>query len=248
MPGMGNGGTGNGASARRMPPALVVALVALAALAVTATRAAARDCHATCQESRATCVDAAKVTKKGCKQQCRNAPDRATCQRECRQGFAAAKTTCKGTVTTCTDDCERPCDDPGDEECVDQCVHGLRECVADVRDTGKACARVCLGGTAVAEHGGFGDHGGDGGDGDDGDHHGGSGGSGGDDCWQAPDPLQCWLERLGGVGQCLAGCAATIEASLDECATAASACRDACTRPPGSASRAFVARPASLLE
>ena len=143
---------------------------------------------------------------------------------------------------TCTDECERPCDDPGDEECVEACVHDLRECVGDVRDTGKACARVCLGGTSVAEHGG-----GDDDDDDDGDHHGG-GGFGGNDCWKAPDPLQCWLDRLGGVGKCLEGCAATIEASLDECSTAASGCRDACTKPPGSASRAFLAKPGNLLE
>ena len=237
MLGMGIERSGMDGTVRRALPVLAVAL---AMLALTAGNAAARDCHATCQESRATCVDAARVSKKGCKQQCRNAADRSTCQKECRQGFAAAKTSCKGTVTTCTDDCERPCDDPGDEDCVDQCVHGLRECVADVRDTGKACARLCLGGTAVAEHGGGDD------DGDD-DHHGG-GGFGGSDCWKAADPLKCWLDSLGGSGQCLEGCAATIEASLDECNTTASACRDACTKPPGSASRAFLAMPKGLLE
>lgn len=232
---------GSGIGGRGPRVLLPVLVVALAALALSAGDAAARECHATCRESRAGCVDAAKVTKKGCKQQCRNAADRGACQKECRQGFAAAKTSCKSTVVTCTDECEQPCDDPGDEECVDACVHDLRGCVADVRDTGKACAKVCLGGTSVAEHGGDDD-----GDGDD-DHHGG-GGFGGSDCWKAPDPLQCWLDSLGGVGQCLAGCAATIEASLDECSTNASACRDACTRPPGSASRAFVAKAGSLLE
>ena len=35
---------------------------------------------------------------------------------------------------------------------------------------------------------------------------------------------------------------------LDECSTAASGCRDACTKPPGSASRAFLAKPGNLLE
>ena len=238
MLGMGIERSGMDGRVRRVLPVLVVAL---AMLALSAGKAAARDCHVTCQESRATCVDAAKVSKKGCKQQCRNAADRGTCQKECRQGFAAAKTSCKGTVTTCTEECERPCDDPGDEECVDQCVHGLRECVADVRDTGKACARLCLGGTAVAEHGRGGD------DDEDDDHHGG-GGFGGNDCWKAADPLKCWLDSLGGIGQCLEGCAATIEASLDECSTTASACRDACTKPPGSASRAFLAPPKGLLE
>ena len=74
------------------------------------------------------------------------------------------------------------------------------------------------------------------------------GGGFGDECWRAPDPLTCWLEKLGGVGRCLQGCAETIEAGLDECSMTASACRDACEKPPGSASRAFVAKPGSLLD
>ena len=233
MLGLGVGGTGH----RTL---LSVLAAALAAIALGSADAAARDCHVTCQESRATCIDAAQVTKKGCKRQCRDAADRGACQRECRQGFAAAKTTCKGTVVTCREECERPCDDPGDEECVEGCVHDLRECVGEVRDGGKSCARSCLAGTAVAEHG----RGDDDDDEDGGDDHG--GGSG--DCWRAPDPLACWLEKIGGVGKCLEGCAAGIEAGLDECATAASACRDACEKPPGSASRAFVATPRSLLD
>lgn len=240
MLGLGTGGT----RCRALLPALAIAL---AASVLGARDAAARECHATCQESRVTCVDAAKVNKRGCKQQCKDAADPSACRRECRQGFAASKTSCKGTVVTCREECERPCDDPGDEECVDACVHDLRECVGGVRDTGKSCARACLGGTAVAEHGGDGDDGDD--DGGDGDHHGGGGGGfGGGDCWKAPDPLKCWIERLGGVGQCLAACAATIEASLDECATTASACRDACEKPPGSASRAFILKPSGLLD
>jgi hypothetical protein len=221
--------------------------VALAMLALSATHAAARECHATCRESRATCVDAAKVEKRGCKQQCRDAADPSACRKECRQGFAASKTGCKGTIVTCREECEQPCDDPGDEECVDACVHELRDCVAEVRDTGKSCARTCLGGSVVAEHGGHGGGGRDDDDDDgDDDHHG--GGPGDDDCWRAPDPLQCWLDKLGGVGKCLEACASSIEVGLDDCTTAASACRDGCTKPPGSASRAFLAKPNDLLE
>lgn len=237
MLGVGTGGTG----CRVLLPALVVAL---AASVFGAREAAARDCHATCQESRVTCVDAAKVTKRGCKQQCRDAADPSACRKECRQGFASSKTSCKGTVVTCREECERPCDDPGDEECVDACVHDLRECVADVRDTGKACARVCLGGRAVADRG----RGDDDDDEEDDGHHGGGGGFGGNDCWRAPDPLQCWLDQLGGVGRCLEACASSIEVGLDECTTQASACRDGCTKPPGSASRAFLAPPRGLLD
>lgn len=225
----------------RMRTSVLVA--ALAAIVLGSGDAAARECHVTCQESRATCVDAAKVTKKGCKRQCRDAADRDACQRECRQDFAATKTTCRGAVVTCREECERPCDDPGDEECVESCVGDLRECVGEVRDAGKSCARACLGATAVVAHGG-GRHGDDDDDGDGDDDRGGVG----DDCWRAPDPLTCWLEKIGGVGRCLEQCAGGIAAGLDECATAATACRDACEEPPGSASRAFVARPGSLLE
>jgi hypothetical protein len=221
--------------------------VTLASFALGAVDAAARDCHATCQESRSTCVVAAKVEKRGCKQQCRDAVDPHACRKECRQGFAASKTSCKGTVVTCREECEQPCDDPGDEACVDGCVHDLRACVAAVRDTGKSCARTCLGGSAVAEHGGHGGGGRDDDD-DDGDQHHGGGGSGDDECWHAPDPLQCWLEKLGGVGKCLEACASSIEVGLDECTTAASECRDGCTKPPGSASRAFLAKPSDLLD
>ncbi|MBM4243486.1 MAG: hypothetical protein FJ148_06665 [Deltaproteobacteria bacterium] len=224
-----------GDAGRRALPAVVIALVVFA---FGASDAAARECHVTCQESRATCVDAAKVTKKGCKRECRDAADPGACRLECRQGFSTAKTTCKGTVVTCHEECERPCDDPGDEECVDECVRDLRECVGEVRDAGKSCARSCLIDTEVAAHRGGG------GDDEEEDRGGGFGG----DCWRAPDPLKCWLEKIGGVGKCLTGCAAGIEAGLDECAMAASGCRDACEKPPGSASRAFVARPGSLLD
>ena len=235
-------GAGVEGSGRRVLPSVLV--VAFAAIVLGAGDAAARDCHVTCQESRATCVDAAKVTKKGCKRQCRDAADRGACQRECRQSFAAAKTSCKGTVVTCREECERPCDDPGDEECVEACVHDLRTCVGEVRDAGKSCARTCLGGgSAIAEHG---RRGGD--DEEDDDEDDDRGGGFGDECWRAPDPLTCWLEKLGGVGRCLQGCAETIEAGLDECSMTASACRDACEKPPGSASRAFVAKPGSLLD
>jgi hypothetical protein len=231
-------------SARRVLPSVLA--VAFAAIVLGSGDAAARDCHVTCQESRATCVDAAKVTKKGCKRQCRDAADRGACQRECRQGFAAAKTTCKGTVVTCREECERPCDDPGDEECVEACVHDLRECVGEVRDAGKSCARTCLTDTAVAAHRGGGEDDEEEDDGEDEDDD--RGGGFGRDCWRAPDPLKCWLEKIGGVGRCLEECAGGIEAGLDECATSASACRDACEKPPGSASRAFVAKPGGLLD
>jgi hypothetical protein len=225
---------------------LATLAAALATVTLGATQVAARECHATCQESRSTCVVAAKVEKRGCKQQCRDAADPSACRRDCRQGFAASKTGCKGTIVTCREECEQPCDDPGDEECVDSCVHDLRDCAADVRDAGKSCARACVAASAaVAEHGGHGGDHGDDGD-DDGGHHG--GGFGGDDCWRAPDPLQCWLDKLGGVGKCLQACASSIEVGLDDCTTAASGCRDACTKPPGSASRAFLAKPSDLLE
>ncbi|MEW6269318.1 MAG: hypothetical protein AB1689_08495 [Thermodesulfobacteriota bacterium] len=191
--------------------------MALFALALLLDTASAGECGATCRETRVTCVDAAKMAKRSCKEECRADAGGPGCFAGCRESYVEARELCSNTVLGCREECRKPCQ-PGAEDCVAGCVADLRACMGDVREEGKSCAKDCARAVETSV----------------------------EDCFAEPDPLRCLVEHLRGLGDCLGGCAAGLRAGIAECTAGAEVCRELCS--VGSASRAFLARPADLLE
>jgi hypothetical protein len=173
---------------------------ALFALALLVDTASAEECRASCREMRSTCVDAAKMSKKSCKEQCRAESDGRGCYEACRDAYVAERDVCKNTVVECREECEKPCE-PGAEDCVEGCLKDLRGCVNDVRHEGKSCAHVC---TESAE-------------------------DGIEECLEQPDPLRCIVEHVSGLGGCLRECAEGVRVGIEECTEGAKACRESCS-------------------
>ncbi|HZR83546.1 MAG TPA: hypothetical protein VFD92_20800 [Candidatus Binatia bacterium] len=173
---------------------------------------------------RPACNDVRRVCKQAAKTTFKS------CMEDCRGSlmpescFAECKANHGDVKDGCKSDChecKRTCPPPGDHssDCEEACMADLRECAAGMNDAGKACARECADGAREA----FGA------------------------CFDSDDPIPCLLGVIRDLSGCLGECGNDLREGGEACKEAAEACRENCNQT-GSASRAFLDPPASLLD
>ena len=198
------------------------AVVAFVALSIpTPAFAIADECRASCQDAKRTCARTAKTAARSCKEVCRGAASRRDCRRACRSALVGARDVCVDAREGCRDACDF--DPPPPSEC-EHCLGELRVCLHGISHEGRACVSECISSRRTEARA----------------------------CRNAANPISCLLQVARSAARCLHGCSRHMHVGAKACQAGHEDCRSACQGggggPYGSASQAFLAPPANLLE
>jgi len=117
-------------------------LTALAVQVLGASAVHADDgCRLGCGAGAVACMAEAQTVARACREVCRADGGGPSCRRACRDGFAAARATCRGAVSTCGSECPPPSSD--NFRCAGDCGAVGANCLQDLVRDGKACVRTC---------------------------------------------------------------------------------------------------------
>jgi hypothetical protein len=114
-------------------------------LAMSERASAALPCSAGCGGQKNACVQAARVAKLSCKQDCRTNADPTTlgaCMRMCSGTFRSTKTGCQADLVSCLDTCEHP-SSPPPSSCLGNCGKGQATCTQGVVKAARSCVAGC---------------------------------------------------------------------------------------------------------